>query len=263
MDPSQQPGQPPQPQPTPQAPPQPAPSADYSNQPPAGFQPAQPVSPANQPPQPAQAAPPPGQPVQLPTGYAADYLDQIAGPVPTKNTKGVYLLWAIIILSIITAGVLAFTMLSNRPTSMSRATELYLRMETLKKVSENTHRQLRSNDLRVSNRSFSLFLTNAIRDIEAPIKAAGIKKSEIPKSIRNREAALSSQLKDTFDEALLNVSLDRVYAREMTYQLNTLQAMMKAVGEMSSNKEILAYLETTNSNLAPVMRSFSEFAATK
>lgn len=264
MDPrQQQPWQ--QPQQQPPSPPTQQPPAGYAGgvqqqQIPAGFQPAQ--DPGNPQQSPAQAPQSTMQPVQ-PDSFSPDYLDQITGPAPVKNTKGTYLFWIIIGLAVITAGVLAFVMLANRPTSTDKAAELYLRMETLKKVSEETHRHLRDNNLRVNNRSYSLFLTNAIRDIEKPLAAAGVKKGQIPKPIRDEETSLASRLKTEFDDARLNIALDRVYTREMTHQLNTLQAMMKGIYDMNSNKEMREYLETTNDNLAPVARSFSEFAATK
>lgn len=146
---------------------------------------------------------------------------------------------------------------------MDRAAEMYLRMETLKKVSEDQHRHLRDNQLRVNNRSFSLFLTNAIRDIEEPLKAAGINKGQIPKNIRDREAALQAKLKEEFDDARLNITLDRIYTRQMTYQLESLQRMMQTVYDGSNSAALREYLVTTDSNLLPVYNNFKEFNAAK
>lgn len=225
--------------------------------PPAGFQP---VRAAGQSPTPTESS---TSPAAAPLDYSVDYLNQIAAPTPTTDKKSIFLVWTIIALSIVSVAVLAFTMLASRPGSIERTSELYLRMTTLKKVSEEQHRYLRDNQLRVSNRNFITFLTNAIRDIEQPLTDADIQKSKLPESLTTQEAALARQLATEFEDARLNITLDRVYTRQMTYQLSALQAMMKGVYDQTSNAELKSYLETTSANLAPVARSFSEFAATK
>ena len=243
MDPRQQPSSPP------------PPTDGQANQPLAGFQPL-----SSNPQQQPQPAPSPAEASQQPTSFSIDYLDQIAAPTPTTSNKSIILVWAIIGLSIVAAVVFVFMMFSGRTSSMEQTANVYMRMETLKKVSENHHKHLRDNQLRVSNRNFITFLTNSIRDIEQPLQAAGIQKSKLPKKSAETEASLSSELNAAFEDARLNINLDRVYTREMTFQISTLQSMMRSVYDQASSAELRGYLETTSSNLAPVSRSFSEFA---
>lgn len=206
-----------------------------------------------------QASSPSGQPID----YSIDYLNQIAQPTTPTSKKSIFLIWAIIGLSVVAAAVMIFSMLTSRPSSMERTAAVYLRMETLKDVSEKQHRYLGSNQLRVNNRNSITFLTNAIRDIEQPLSAAGITKSKISKDVVGLENKLTDDLNSEFDDARLNTILDRVYTREMTYQLGVLQSMMTGLESQSSNPELKSYVETTKNNLAPVIRTFSEFAATK
>lgn len=212
-------------------------------------------------PQPQQAqATPPVQPAQpLTEDYSIDYLNQIAPPMKQSQKPGKLLLIIFILVGLLIVVGIAALLLSGRPTSLDNASALSARMETLAKLSKDQHKNLRDNELRTTNTAYTLFLSNAVSDLSAPLEAAGIKK-ETTKAITASETAFATELTAKFEDARLNVVLDRTYAREMAYQLDIIEAMMRSIYGSTSSQQLQSYLDTANKNLAPIAQDFDEFA---
>lgn len=212
------------------------------------------ATPGQQPPvQPAQPVYAEGQ------DYSIEYLDQIAPPTKKSLMPSKLIL---IILGLVGLLVIVglFVMLSSaRPSTLDQASELNARLETLADISKDQHRHLRDNTLRANNTAYQLFLNNAISDMEAPLTAAGLEKAT-KKAIATQEKAYASKLNAEFEDARLNVILDRTYAREMAYQLDVVQAMMRRVYNGTNSKELRGYLDSANTNLTLLSKSFDEFS---
>lgn len=210
--------------------------------------------------QPTQPQPQP-QPNQ---GYSIDYLDQISPPVKTSRVASPKFFFGIIAglvaLLLVVGGLM---LLSNRASPMDKSTDMLLRMQTLEKVARIQHGHLRDGQLRATNSSYLLFLANAIRDIKEPLQTAGVTTSQLPKDQRDLEKSIENELNTQFDEARLNVILDRTYAREMNYQLEILHGMMISVYNSTDNPVLTEYLETTENNLGQVSDGFSAFSGSK
>lgn len=208
--------------------------------------------------QPTQPQPQPNQ------GYSIDYLDQISPPVKTSRVASPKFFFGIIAglvaLLLVVGGLM---LLSNRASPMDKSTDMLLRMQTLEKVARTQHGHLRDSQLRATNSSYLLFLANAIRDIKEPLQTAGVTTSQLPKDQRDLEKSIENELNTQFDEARLNVILDRTYAREMNYQLEILHGMMISVYNSTDNPVLTEYLETTENNLGQVSDGFSAFSGSK
>lgn len=210
------------------------------------------------------------QPGEQPTqpqpnqGYSIDYLDQISPPVKTSRVASPKFFFGIIAglvaLLLVVGGLM---LLSNRASPMDKSTDMLLRMQTLEKVARTQHGHLRDGQLRATNSSYLLFLANAIRDIKEPLQTAGVTTSQLPKDQRDLEKSIENELNTQFDEARLNVILDRTYAREMNYQLEILHGMMISVYNSTDNPVLTEYLETTENNLGQVSDGFSAFSGSK
>lgn len=218
----------------------------------------QPINPQPQPQQPPVAQPAPGQ------DYSIDYLDQISAPAKSSRTANPKFLYGVI------AGLLAllilvggFILISSRSTPMDKATDMLLRMQTLEKVAKNQHKHIRDGQLRSTNSSYLLFLANAIRDLKDPLESADVKVNQLPKARRDAEKSIEETLNAQFDDARLNVTLDRTYAREMDYQLEVLHGMMVSVYNSTNSSALKEYLETTETNLAQISEGFSGFSGSK
>lgn len=215
--------------------------------------------------QPTEQLPQPQTPPLPPNQtYSVDYLDQISAPVktsPIANPKFIYgIIGGLLALLVLVGGLL---FLGSQPSPMDKSTDMLLRMQTLEKVARAQHSHLRDGQLRATNSSYLLFLANAIRDIKEPLDNAGVNVNQLPKEQRDSEKTLETELKEQFDEARLNVLLDRTYAREMNYQLDILHGMMVSVYNATNNTVLTEYLETTENNLGQVSDGFSNFSGSK
>lgn len=214
---------------------------------------------------PNQPAQPPQQPAPQPQPeYSIDYLDQISAP-----QKRIIAPSPLILLSIIGVGILAivgfgFMIFSSSGTSsIDRVAGLNLRLATLQKIADTQQRSLRDNDLRSTNAAFSLYLSNTARDMKDPVAALGITEKSISKKLTTTESTLSTDINTEFEEAKLNVMLDRTYAREMAYQVGVLRNMMASVYKNTTNKKLKATLETSDPSFQQTAKGFEKFSGSR
>ncbi len=211
------------------------------------------------------------QPQQLPPtepaaqySYSTNYLDQISAPVKQSRTANpkfmIGLIGGLLALLVLVGG---FILINSSSTPIDKATDMLLRMQTLEKVAKAQHSHLRDGQLRTINSSYTLFLANAIRDLKEPLENAGVTVSKLPKQQRDAEKSIESGLNAQFDEARLNVTLDRAYAREMNYQLEVLHSMMMSIYNSTNDSSLKQYLESTENNLAQISEGFGSFLGSK
>jgi predicted outer membrane protein len=191
--------------------------------------------------------------------YPIDYLNQIA---PEQKKPGLDSKFTFIIIAagVVVAAVVGLMLLSGGGASDSQnLATLSARMQTLQKISTTAEKNIKSGKLRSTNSTLSLFLTNANKDIEAPLLKNGIKPNSIDKSIVARESG--TKLTSTLEDARLNATFDRVYAREMVYQLGTVASLMKKIYTSTKSKSLKDFLVTTDNNLKPIRTQLTDFNA--
>lgn len=191
--------------------------------------------------------------------YPIDYLNQIAPEQPKQgmNNKFFFLLIGGGLLVAIIVGILALTSGSNGPTQKMQT--LSARLTTLQTISSDAQKKIKSGTLRSTNSTLTIFLTNANRDITDPLSKNGVDIKKIDKSIQTKESG--EKLKQTLEDARLNATFDRIYAREMSFQLDTVSALMKDVYASSGSKSLKEFLEKTNTNLQPIKDQLTDFNA--
>lgn len=191
--------------------------------------------------------------------YPIDYLNQIAPPAPKKGMDKKFLL--IIgggIVVVILALIAVFALSSASAGPRDKMQTLAARLTTLEKISKDSQRSLKSGALRGTNSNLTIFLTNANRDIAEPLKNNGVDVKTLDKSIVAKEDGKT--LTDKLDEAKLNVVYDRTYAREMTFELEGIAALMGDIYDRSNSKSLKDFLLKTDENLQPIKTQFAEFA---
>lgn len=237
---NQQPEQPQQPQQPPQAPPPP----------PVQQQPAQFAQPQPQ-----------SQPqVQQQPEYSIEYLNEISGANAAQTggpSKLVMIIAGVVgLLAVILFAVMLF---ASGPSASDKATDVYLRIQTLESLASESQDDLRNNDLRAINSGLALQLTNSLNDLQEPLGNAGVDTGKISKNSSGAETAYASAIQSDFDDAKLNVQLDNTYAREMSYQLETLRAMMQSTYDATSSASLKEALDNTDKQLAPFREKLSNF----
>lgn len=153
-----------------------------------------------------------------------------------------------------------FAMMSggNGPTETMQT--LAARMLTLQTVSEKAQKNIKSNKLAGTNSSLNVFLTNANHAIVEPLKTNGVDVKKIDKEITAAEKG--DELTKKLEDARLNAVFDRTYAREMSYQLKTVESLMQTLYLKSKSKSLKDFLAKTDENIAPIIKQLDSFNST-
>jgi len=193
--------------------------------------------------------------------FSSDYLNQIATPAPVK-TMNPMVLWGLIGgLLVLVILVVVFVSSAAGGGSMSSLAGVAAKINNLKTVSEAAQKNIQSGELRSLNGNLTLVLTNADRDLAEPLKAKKIKLTDKKNNVIAKVTSDFEALGTRLEDARLNAVYDRTYAREMTYALKTLHNDMGQLYKSSSSSELKNILNTTDTNLEPLVDSFSRFNA--
>lgn len=187
--------------------------------------------------------------------YSIDYLNNIA-PTPQKPipTWRRFAIPGVIVALVLFVLMWAFSLLHGATNvNLSSVT---IRMQSLQKITDSAQRNIKSNQLRVTNSNLSLYLTNANRDSTTLLKADGVDATKLKPSASAQAA--DDQLSSRLEDARLNAIFDRTYAREMNYQLTTLLIQMQQLHK-SAGPNQRQFLDTTSANLSAVQQQFASY----
>jgi hypothetical protein len=190
-----------------------------------------------------------------------DYLDQIA-PQPIKHswmlnrTHLFVLIGVTAFVVIIALAVIAGAINTSHQEPWER---LAARIAATSEVANSSDGKIKNSQLRSTNSTVKISLTNAQRDLTAPLAAIGIKADKLPKAVLAQES--STAMLARLEDARLNAKYDSTYAREMSYQLSNLLTLLKQIYASSSNQSNKTFLQTTYNNFAPAQKTLSEFSA--
>lgn len=228
------------------------PQQPYQPQPPQ--QPPQPYQPQGYPSQPQPTAPQP-QSFQQPQ-YSIDYLNQIAPQQHKPKTPLPRLIVPLLI-----GGVVLFLLMALfgalRGGSSANLPTVAMRLQALQTVADGAKSKIKSNQLRVTNSNLSLYLTNANRDIATPLKNTGADPAKIKPTAAIQ--ADTDKLTSTLEDARLNAVYDRVYARNMDYQLTTLLLQMAQLKKATGSASTRSFIDTTSANLTTIQTQLSTY----
>lgn len=204
------------------------------------------------------------QPNQDPDLYPIDYLNQIS-PAEQQRGPSSRLMIIALVVGVLAVITFIFILFSGGGSSSldSQATSLDARLTTLKTIVDAQHKTIRENDLRSANSSLSVFLSSAQSELKAPLSGISSKVGKSDKKQSAAEKAYADKLTATFTDAALAGTFDRVYAREMTYQIDILVSIMQDIYDKTKNKSLQTILEKTDNSIQPIKKVYSEFAATK
>lgn len=197
------------------------------------------------------------QPDNLPQ-HPIDYLDSIStSPKQTPGASDKLFFGAIIGAVLVISAAVAFMLFAGGSTPKDELTRLSVRLSNLQSVSDGARANIVSSKLRATNTDLSLTLASGVRDIKEPLTTAGVDTEKISEAITSEEDI--TELTDTLEDARLNAVYDRTYAREMSYQLETLIVLIKQLESDVGDEAIREFLSETRANLEPLQEEFSTF----
>lgn len=202
----------------------------------------------------------PPQQTQNPEHYPVDYLNQISTQPPKSgmsNKRFLMFIGGAVVLILIAVILMIATSGSTGPKEKMQT--LAARLASLQTVASEAQDNIKSGELRSTNSNLTIFLTNTNRDIAAPLASSGVDVTKLDEEIVAQESG--EELSATLEDARLNAVFDRTYAREMSYQLDTLRVLMQEIYNSTNNAEFKTFLENTNTNLQSLREQFSDFNA--
>ena len=191
-----------------------------------------------------------------------DYLNQIA-PAPQKPGLNKASLAVVIIgILLVLALVVGFLMFISGGSSSPKVTTqtLAARLQATQEVSDKSQVNIKSSELRGINSTLKVILTNANRDITAPLAANSIDIKKLDKTIVAKEKADS--ITADLEDARLNAVFDDTYAREMSFKLTTISILMDQINSKTNSPTMKDYLLKTKTDLQPITQQLDEFNST-
>lgn len=196
------------------------------------------------------------------TSFPVDYLNEIAPkqqPVQMNRFAVFGLIGGVLLL----AFAIVMMMVNSQPNYTKQAQSTLARIETLQAATKEQQSRLTENELSSMNTTLTTSLGSMGTELKSSLKDAKIK-TELVGDAKKTEKAYSDKLSKTLEDAYLTGSLDRVYAREMSYQLSILKSYLQKLKTASGNrKAITDYVATNSKTLDAATKSFSNFTSTK
>ena len=196
-----------------------------------------------------------------PQQYSQSYLDQIAPQGPKRSfmpsSKLLYVLIGVALIVIVLILVAVVGQLNaSKVTPWER---LSARLTTTAELVDSSSGKIKNSQLRSTSSNVKISLTNAERDIVAPLTKIGIDSEKISPSIITSESGEEALAR--LEDARLNAKYDSTYAREMSFQLGNLLTLLQQLYSSSNNPANKEFLKSTYDNFAPVQKSLAEFSA--
>jgi len=185
-----------------------------------------------------------------------NYLDQIA-PKSVKNNKLLNSKLVLISLAgiiFIVAGIIIFNIISS---AISPDEQLAARLLSTQSILNDATSKIKSTKLSTQNSNLSIYLSNTIRDITPLLKKDNINITSLSKKATAAES--NTKTLATLEDARLNAIYDRIYAREMSYKLDTILTLMQQIYDKSNSKTYKTFLQEARTNLKPIQIQFADF----
>lgn len=214
-------------------------------------------------PNPQQPQPPSGYGPQPAATYAVDYLDQIAPPPPRQNFLSGSFGKIVIILGVVFIFAVGIIVALSNQKNTASTEKIAVRTENLQRIANDAQKNIKSGKLQATNSNLNIWLKNTNRDAYDLLSRAGIKKTDMSKSMVAEEKAAKDKLVEKFEEARLNANFDRVYAREMAYQTQLLKTDLDKLGKNGPGKPFRDFATNASKNVAPYQKSFADFDETE
>ena len=198
--------------------------------------------------------------------YTIDYLNQIAPKQkqPLFDKTMVIIFGALIFAVVVFAGLMMFSSLNENPNS-EPLLRVYLKVQKTNELATKYQGRLQNSDLRAINSGLATTLASDGAKLKSLL---GSNKIEIPKAEKNKTppkiiAQVNKDAEEqdkTLDDAFLNAVLDRTYAREMSYNLDVINSLMKRVESSARSSDSKASLNEIIKSLDVSSNQFREYS---
>lgn len=193
--------------------------------------------------------------------HPIDYLDSIA-TVPKGGKKSVNdkLFFGVLAAGLLVAvAVGAFAFFNTGTNTPDDFASIGAKLQNLQSLADASQKNIVSSNLRGTNSNLSLTLANSNREIMAPLTTLGVDTKKVEALVASDEDV--AEILERLEDARLNAVFDRTYAREMSYQLETLMALIDQAKRKTDNTSNQEFLSSTRESIAPLQEQFAQFSA--
>lgn len=226
MDPNQQPGQTPTPQP-PTQPPVPQTPTSYTS------------------------------PVE--TSYDPNYLDSIAAPPPqAKFLSGTFgkLFWVLIGVFVLAVSlIIAF----SGGDDTADLQQISVRLDNFAKTTKTANTHFKSQNLKNINSDLMIWITGNQGEAESLLNSGGVKKTDYSKEMVRKEAAIAEALDTKFEDSRLAGRLNRVYTSTMAAETEKIINLLNTMSKKSKSKPIREFAKKASTNLVPIQKKLNDY----
>ena len=201
----------------------------------------------------------PDQQQTRPEDYPVDYLNQIAPQSTRRSSGGPNFKLIMLLLGgalIIAMGLMLVGTLTSKPNVDQR---LAARLSQTSGIVDESHDNIKSSQLRSLNSSLNIILANANRDIGGYLSSTGVDPKKLDASAAGPEQQEAAELKAKLEDARLNATFDRTYARELAYRLETINTYLKTAYDGATNSDYKALLANTSKDIGPIYEQIAKF----
>lgn len=190
-----------------------------------------------------------------------DYLNQISPHAPKQSPFKFGMRTVVLgaIVAIVLVIILIAITSSISSTNKGPWQQLSAKLAATQVVVDSSTNRLKNSQLRSLNSDLKLYLTNTQRDLATPLGLLDINPAKLPASVTTKENGTG--MTERLEDARLNAKFDSTYAREMSYQLATIQALYLKLYKSTSSAKSKTFLDNSYKNLGPTQKSFAEFSA--
>lgn len=199
----------------------------------------------------------PNSPVPQPPISSMDYLNQISTPTPQKTMNPI-ILWGAIAGILVVAIIVFMMVLSSGTSNGDRITTIAAQLNSLKTISQGATENIQGSDLRTLNSSLTLVATNTIHGMSDTINALNGTDNEKDSRVQ-AVAATTKEITDRLENARLNSTYDRTYAREMAYYLKTLHSEMTELYDTTHNEAARSFLQKADTDISAFTQNFAAY----
>ena len=194
-----------------------------------------------------------------PEDYPVDYLNQIAPQSTRRSSGGPNFKLIMLLLGgalIIAMGLMLVGTLTSKPNVDQR---LAARLSQTSGIVDESHDNIKSSQLRSLNSSLNIILANANRDIGGYLSSTGVDPKKLDASAAGPERQEAAELKAKLEDARLNATFDRTYARELAYRLETINTYLKTAYDGATNSDYKTLLANTSKDIGPIYEQIAKF----
>lgn len=193
------------------------------------------------------------------SNLSVDYLNQIAPQAPKRKiplTKKQLIIVGVVVALFVIVMILVAVVGGGGKKPVQ---QLAARLQSTETIVTAAATKIKSSQLRALNSNLKIYLTNTNRDIATPLLTVSVDVTKLDENVVSKETG--EDVTARLEDARLNATYDRTYAREIAYRLETIVVLMRQIQASTSKEDLKTFLTNALVNLEPTQKDFEDFSA--